>query len=94
MQFDDGTNSDTTNNEDAPAMRLPSFDHVEVTCEAILGRSRTTIGELDRLTQGEAIRLDTSPADLAEVRLNGKTIARGEIVVMDEVFAIRLTEIV
>jgi flagellar motor switch protein FliN len=73
--------------------RTRLIDHVEVTCEALLGRGTMTIGALDRLAPGETLKLDTSPADPAEVRVNGKLIARGEIVTVDGCFAIRLTEI-
>lgn len=69
------------------------IEHVEVECEAILGRGSITIGQLDRLTPGEALILDSSPADPAEIRVNGKVIARGEIVTIDERFAIRVTEV-
>lgn len=68
-------------------------DHVEVVCEAILGSGSITIGQLDRLIPGETLLLDSSPADPAEIRVNGKVIARGEVVTVEDRFAIRLTEI-
>ena len=37
--------------------------------------------------------LDRSPADPVDIRIGGKTIARGEIVTIDDRFAIRLTEV-
>lgn len=67
--------------------------HVEVTCEAILGTGTLTIAELDKLAHGDTVALDRSPADSVDVRVNGKTIARGEIVTLDGKFAIRLTEV-
>jgi len=69
------------------------IDHVEVVCEAILGSGTITIGLLDKLAPGEMLVLDSSPADPAEIRVNGKVIARGEVVTVDDRFAIRLTEI-
>lgn len=68
-------------------------DHVEVVCEAILGSGSITIGRLGKLVPGETLILDSSPADPAEIRVNGKVIARGEVVTVDDRFAIRLTEI-
>ncbi len=68
-------------------------DHVEVVCEAILGSGSITIGRLGKLAPGETLILDSSPADPAEIRVNGKVIARGEVVTVDDRFAIRLTEI-
>lgn len=75
----------------APRKRL--VDHVEVLCEAVLGSGSLTIGQLDRLTLGETLLLDSSPADPADIRVNGKVIARGEVVTVDNRFAIRITEI-
>lgn len=73
--------------------RARLVDHVEVTCEAVLGSGDITIGKLNALAKGDVIALDRSPADPVDIRVNGKTIARGEIVTVDDKFAIRLTEI-
>lgn len=84
-----GTNELERRSED----RASIVDHVEVVCEAILGNGTITIGRLSALTKGDIISLDRSPADPVDIRLNGKTIARGEIVTVDDRFAVRLTEI-
>ncbi|MEP0391761.1 MAG: FliM/FliN family flagellar motor switch protein [Erythrobacter sp.] len=68
-------------------------DHVSVDCEALLGSGQMTIGQLSKLTKGDLVALNRSPADPVDIRVNGKTIARGEIVTVDDRFAIRLTEI-
>ena len=77
------------NNTDAIAL----VDHVSVECEAVLGSGSVTLGQLSALDRGDLIPLDCSPADPIDIRVNGKTIARGEIVTVDDRFAIRLTEI-
>lgn len=69
------------------------LDHVEVACEAILGSGTITIGKLNSMAKGDVLSLDRSPSDPVDVTVNGKTIARGEIVTVDDRFAIRLTEI-
>lgn len=92
----DNVNQDSAGagkNGEVAGARKRLVDHVEVTCEAILGSGSMSIGELDRLKPGETIVLDASPADTAEIRVNGKLIARGEIVTVDDRFAIRVTEI-
>lgn len=76
-----------------PDHRARLVDHVELACEAVLGHGTITIGNLDRLEPGEVVTLDASPADLAELRVNGKVVARGEVVTLDDRFAIRITEI-
>lgn len=68
-------------------------EHVEVSCEAFIGSGTITVGKLDALTLGDTVVLDSSPADLAEVRINGQVVARGEIITVDDRFAIRITEV-
>lgn len=68
-------------------------DHVLVQCEALLGSGKMTLGRLGKLTKGDVVKLDRSPADPVDIRVNGKTIARGELVTVDDRFAVRLTQI-
>lgn len=74
-------------------MRTQLVDHVEVVCEAILGSGTITIGRLNALAKGDLVTLDRTPADPVDIRVNGKTIARGELVTVGDNFAVRLTEI-
>ena len=67
--------------------------HLEITCEAVLGQGTLTIAGLEKLRPGDTVALDRSPADPVDIRIGGKTIARGEIVTIDDRFAIRLTEV-
>lgn len=68
-------------------------EHVEVTCEAFLGSGTITVGRLDALASGDVVVLESSPADPAEIRINGQAVARGEIITVDDRFAIRITEV-
>lgn len=65
---------------------------MEVTAE--IGRTRMTIQELLGLVPGTVVELDRPVGSPADVLVNGKLFARGEVVVVDEDFAIRVTEIV
>lgn len=89
--------SDNTPEDGSPASEstdpVELLDHVQVECEALLGTGQLTIGELGKLKKGDAVTLDRSPSDPVDIRVNGKTIARGEIVTVDDRFAIRLTQI-
>jgi flagellar motor switch protein FliN/FliY len=67
--------------------------HLEVSCEAVLGQGTLTIAALEKLKPGDTVPLDRSPADPVDIRIGGKTIARGEIVTLEDRFAIRLTEV-
>ena len=58
-----------------------------------LGRSRMTIREVLALGPGSLVELDKLAGEPADLLINGKLLARGEIVVIDENFGIRITEI-
>jgi flagellar motor switch protein FliN len=64
---------------------------MEVTVE--LGRTRMTVRELLSLSPGAVVELDRAAGSPADLLVNGTLIARGEIVVVDEDFGIRITEI-
>jgi flagellar motor switch protein FliN len=64
---------------------------MEITVE--LGRTSMTVRELLSLSTGSVIELDRTAGSPADVLVNRRLIARGEIVVIDEYFGIRITEI-
>jgi flagellar motor switch protein FliN/FliY len=65
---------------------------LEVTVE--LGRTKLLIHELLKLGQGSVIELTKLAGETLEVLANQKLIARGEAVVINEKFGVRLTEVV
>lgn len=65
---------------------------MEVTVE--LGRTRMSVRDLLALTPGDVLELDRAAGSPADLLVNGRLIARGEVVVVDENFALRVTEIV
>ncbi|MCX8528391.1 MAG: flagellar motor switch protein FliN [Candidatus Nanopelagicales bacterium] len=65
---------------------------MEVTVE--IGRTRLPIGELLALTPGKVIELDRPAGALVDLYINGTILAKGEIVVIDEEYGFRVTEIV
>jgi flagellar motor switch protein FliN/FliY len=67
---------------------------VEMGVTAELGRCHMTLRELLSLTPGAIIDLDRSAGALVDVLVNGTLIARGEVVVIDEEFGIRISELV
>ncbi|MEV0569185.1 flagellar motor switch protein FliN [Dactylosporangium sp. NPDC050588] len=77
--------------------RPPAFDllhDVEMEVTAELGRTRMSVRELLSLAPGAVIELDRAAGGPADLLVNGRLIARGEVVVIDENFGIRITEIV
>lgn len=59
-----------------------------------IGRTRMVIKDLIQLGQGSVIELDKLAGEPMEVYVNEKLVARGEVVVVNEKFGIRLTDIV
>ncbi len=64
---------------------------VRVTVE--LGRTRKSVGEILSFAPGSVIELDKMAGEPVDVLVNGKPIAKGEVVVIDENFGVRVTEI-
>jgi len=65
---------------------------VEITVQ--LGTSRMLIKELLQLGQGSVIELDKLAGEPMEILANNRLIARGEVVVVNEKFGVRLTDII
>jgi len=61
---------------------------------AELGRTKLLINELLQLGQGSVIELNKLAGEPLEIYVNGKLVARGEAVVINEKFGIRLTDII
>ena len=61
---------------------------------AELGRTRLLINELLKLGQGSVVELNKLAGEPLEVFVNGKLVARGEAVVINEKFGVRLTDII
>ncbi|MBQ3626473.1 MAG: flagellar motor switch protein FliN [Synergistaceae bacterium] len=65
---------------------------VRVTVE--LGKTRKSVSEILALTNGSVIELDKMAGEPVDILVNGKLIARGEVVVIDENFGVRITDII
>ncbi len=59
-----------------------------------LGRTRLTVQEILGLTPGSIVELDRAAGAPVDVLVNGKLIAHGEVVVVDEEFAVRISAVV
>jgi flagellar motor switch protein FliN/FliY len=64
---------------------------VEVAVE--IGRTRMTIREALALAPGSIVALDRMAGEPVDLLVNGKRIARGEVVAIDEEFGLRVTEV-
>lgn len=85
--FDDGMYS-VDNNNIGLLMDVPLQIAVE------LGRATKKIREILEFGQGSIIELDKLAGEPVDILVNGKTIAKGEVVVIDESFGVRITDII
>ena len=69
------------------------LDDLQVTVEALLGVARITVGELSQLSPGDNFTLDRQLGDAVELRLNGVTVAFGELVTVGDNFGVRIQKI-
>ena len=65
---------------------------LDITIE--LGRASLTIGELISLREGAVVELDKIAGEPVDILANGRLIARGEVVVVNDYFSVRVTDIV
>lgn len=74
--------------------RIDALTNVQMEVTVEIGRTRLPIGELLALTPGQVIELDRPAGALVDLFINGTMLAKGEIVVIDEEYGFRVTEIV
>jgi flagellar motor switch protein FliN len=75
-------------------VKLDNILDVPVTLSLEVGRSRIPIRSLLQLNQGSVVELDRAAGEPLDVYANGTLIAHGEVVVVNEKFGIRLTDVV
>ena len=81
-----------TQNE--PIRELDFIRDIPVQLTVELGRTKITIKNLLQLAQGSVVELDGSAGDLMDILVNGYIVAKGEVVVVNDKFGVRLTEII
>ncbi len=72
---------------------LSRLSEIPMELSVEIGRSHMTVGETLELRVGSVVALERSSGEPADLLVNGSPIARGEIVVVDEQYGLRITEI-
>ncbi|MGO9959925.1 MAG: flagellar motor switch protein FliN [Solirubrobacteraceae bacterium] len=72
---------------------LRRLSAVPVDLSVEIGRTRLTVGETLELREGSVVTLDRMAGEPVDLLVNGTRIARGEVVVIDEQFGLRLTHV-
>ncbi len=75
------------------AGKLGRISNVEMALTVEIGRTRMSVRDVLSVEPGAVIELDRSAGSPADVLLNGRLIAHGEIVVVDQDYAVRITQI-
>lgn len=106
--FEDGNGGELPG-ADAEAFKLPSFQQVmadaqvssidllrdvELNVKIELGRSRMLVDEVLKLSEGSVVELDKLAGDPVDVFVNDRLVARGEVLVLNDNFCVRVNEIV
>jgi len=107
--FEDTANPVDLPGSEAEGFKLPSFQQVmadaqvssidllrdvELNVKIELGRSRMLVEEVLQLSEGSVVELDKLAGDPVDVFVNDKLVARGEVLVLNDNFCVRVNEIV
>lgn len=72
---------------------LSLVGHLPVSLSAMIGTVSLTVDQLFALRKGEVLTMNENLETPVTLKLNGKAVARGELVAVDECFGIRITEL-
>jgi flagellar motor switch protein FliN/FliY len=79
---------------DLPEPGMERILNIPVTLSMEIGRTRLSIGHLLRMSPGAIVKLDRPVGEPLDILVNGCLVARGEVVVVNEKFGIRITDVV
>lgn len=94
VELDEFTESASTQISEEEAAKLDSIMDIPVTISMEVGRSFINIRNLLQLNQGSVVELDRVAGEPLDVMVNGTLIAHGEVVVVNDKFGIRLTDVI
>ena len=84
--------SGTAANKESATLELMSDVQLDMTIE--LGRTHMQLEEVLKLKQGSVVTLDKLAGDPADIYVNGRLVARGEVLVLNDNFCIRVAELI
>ena len=87
--------TDSGASQDPPGMAdLRRLSDVPIDLTVEIGRTRMTVGETLELRQGSILTLNRMAGEPVDLLVNGTPIAHGEVVVVDEQFGVRITDVI
>jgi flagellar motor switch protein FliN len=96
MSFDSSSDPDRRphiNGHSSAKVSSTLLGNVDVRVETYLGETSMTVAELNALKSGGVVKLDAALNELVELRVNGVTIAHGELVAVGDKFGVRITSV-
>ncbi len=79
--------------ESGDPIGLDSLLEVPVRVTVQIGRARMSLGELVQLGPGSLVPLDREAHEPADILVNGKVVAHGEVVTIDDTYGVRITSV-
>ncbi|RPJ69714.1 MAG: hypothetical protein EHM24_17760 [Acidobacteria bacterium] len=88
-----GTTVNGQANDTAPARNLGVILDIDLPVVVRFAQANLTLQALARMGPGSVVRLERAPDDPVEVLVNGRVIARGQVVVVGGNYGVRITEV-
>ena len=92
-EFDD-VNHESDTRPQAGDSNLDVILDIPVTLSMEIGRTRVSIQDLLQLAKGSVVELDRMAGEPLDVLVNGTLVARGEVVVVNDKFGVRLNDVI
>lgn len=89
----EGTDAGDPDTSTKMAEDLEAVFDVPVRVSAVLGRTRMPVSELLKMDVGTVVELDRQIGEAIDILINGRLVARGEIVLVEEKLGVTMTEI-
>ncbi|WP_321494513.1 flagellar motor switch protein FliN [uncultured Desulfobacter sp.] len=91
---DQNLEEESGHEEERSARELDFILDIPLELSVELGKTKMLVNDLLQLSQGSIIELNKLAGEPLEVYINRKLIARGEVVVVNEKFGVRLTDVI
>lgn len=75
-------------------MKTKNISNIKINVEVVIGSTEVTLGELAGVGEGTLLELPVLAGEPVMMKAGGQDFAKGEVVVIDENFGIRVTELV